>query len=152
MEIIFRKSLLCNLKIPRYLFLNKIIWRFEIYEFCDAILKAFVACIYFRIIYLDNSASSSLIFSKFRVAPLKLISLPRLELCFMVILVKLMQVNKVFENRMRINSVNLWSDSQIALWWIDSHPSRWNVFVANRISQIQKLSSNCTWGYICSSE
>lgn len=142
-----------NLHIPRYLFLNKTISKVDIHGFCDASLKAYAACVYFRTEYEDGSISCNLISSKSRVAPLKVISLPRLELCSMVILVKLVhQVRQIFKDRVSVSSVDLWSDSQIALCWIRSHPSRWNIFVSNRVSQIQNLSANCIWRYIPSSQ
>lgn len=58
----------------------------------------------------------------------------------------------IYENRFTINSVSLWSDSQIALFWITSHASRWTVFVANRVSQIQELTTGFKWYYVKSSE
>jgi len=50
-------------------------------------------------------------------------------------------MNKVMDiyskSSIKIKSVNLWTDSQIALFWIMDHPSKWNVFVANRAATIQ---------------
>lgn len=67
--------------------------RFNLHAFCDASLKAYGACIYLQAIDEDNNLSSSLICSKSRVAPVKskTITLPRLELCGAVVLVRLIQ-------------------------------------------------------------
>lgn len=42
------------------------------------------------------------------------------------------------------------TDSQITLAWIKSVPSRWTIFVSNRVSEIQQLTSNCIWRHISS--
>ena len=38
----------------------------------------------------------------------------------------------------------MYSDSQVALWWIRGSSSRWKTFVANRVSEIQTLSNSCS--------
>ncbi|XP_050315584.1 uncharacterized protein LOC126750120 [Anthonomus grandis grandis] len=128
---------------------------FTIAPFNDASLAAYGACIYLRVIYSDNTVTCNLISSKSKVAPIKSISLPKLELCGIVLLAKLTQrIVKSFEKNLKskITSINLWSDSQIALAWCKSHPSRWTVFVAHRVSLVQDLTSDCVWRYIKSSE
>ncbi|XP_050309035.1 uncharacterized protein LOC126745307 [Anthonomus grandis grandis] len=148
-------SLLQGLKISRNLFLNKTIKNVEYHGFADASLAAYGACIYLRVIYSDNTVTCNLISSKSKVAPIKSISLPKLELCGIVLLAKLTQrIVKSFEKNLKskITSINLWSDSQIALAWCKSHPSRWTVFVAHRVSLVQDLTSDCVWRYIKSSE
>jgi hypothetical protein len=152
-NLIENLPLLKNLKIPRYLFLNKEIKDIQFHGFADASLKAFSACVYVRAVYYDQTVSSFLISSKSRVAPLKVVTLPRLELCAMLLLSQLVtKLLSVFENRFTVNSVHLWSDSQIALSWIQSHSSRWNIFVSNRVAQIQNLTSNFSWHYVKSAD
>lgn len=146
--------LLKTLKIPRYLFSSeKTVLSIEFHGFSDASLKAYAACVYARTSYTDGTVSCHLITSKSRVSPLKTVTLPRLELCAMVLLSKLVsKLTLIFETRLSLDSVNLWTDSQIALCWINSHASRWNVFVANRVAQIQELTSNFKWRHINSSD
>jgi hypothetical protein len=129
--------LLKTLKIPRYFFLNKPISRIEFHGFGDASMKAYSACVYVRTLYMDNSVSCHLISSKSRVAPLKTVTLPRLELCAMLLLSNLVtKLISIFENRFKVDTIHLWSDSQIALCWIEAPSSRWSVFVANRVAKI----------------
>lgn len=140
---------LSDLKIPRNLFFQKQIVKFEIQGFCDASQLAYGACVYIRAIYQDNSVSCSLLTSKSRVAPLKSLSLPRLELCAALLLSNLSsRVVDIFKNKLKFDSINLWTDSQIVLCWLKSHSSRWTTFVSNRISEIQQLTSNYQWRHI----
>lgn len=140
---------LSQLRIPRYLFNQNKILSIELHGFSDASSKAYGACCYVRAIYEDNSLTCNLITAKSRIAPIKTVSLPRLELCGMVILAKLInRVISIFSDKLNFRSINLWSDSQVALCWIKSHPSRWTTFVANRVSQIQSLTAQAEWRYV----
>ncbi|GFX77374.1 transposon Ty3-I Gag-Pol polyprotein [Trichonephila clavipes] len=49
---------------------------------------------------------------------------------------------------MQINSVNLYSDSTIALAWINSPSNLFKTFVSNRVSQIQQLSRDFQWQHV----
>jgi hypothetical protein len=46
--------------------------------------------------------------------------------------------------------VTLFTDSQIVLNWIAAVPSKWNTFVANRVSEIQTEGSNFEWLHVSS--
>lgn len=152
-EFINNLPLLKTLKIPRYLFDKKKIKKIEFVGFCDASEKSYAACVYARTMYDDNTLSCNLVSSKSRVAPVKSQTLPRLELCAMLLLAKLAcKLISIFDSRFRIDEVHLWSDSQIALCWIASPASRWNVFVANRVSQIQTLTNNFKWHHVRSAD
>ncbi|GFS38913.1 uncharacterized protein TNIN_472691 [Trichonephila inaurata madagascariensis] len=51
---------------------------------------------------------------------------------------------------MQIESVQFWSDSTIALTWINTPPNQLKTFVGNRVSQIQQLSKDFQWKHISS--
>lgn len=55
--------------------------RIEVHGFCDASEKAYSECLYLRSISDENERVCKLICAKSQVAPVKKISLPRLELC-----------------------------------------------------------------------
>jgi hypothetical protein len=80
--------------------------------------------------------SQSFTVSHSRVAPVKKVTLRRLELSGAVpsaeLTYKILLVLDV-----KINSIHLWSDCTIFLSWISSPSKRWNTFVANRVARIQ---------------
>jgi hypothetical protein len=144
---------LSKVKIPRFIFFPGKILSYEVHGFCDASLQAYGSCIYLRAVYSNGSVSCNLIAAKSRVAPIKTVSLPRLELCGAVLLSNLTnKIIPVFINKFSFSSINLWTDSQITLCWINSHPSRWSVFVANRVSEIQQSTSQFQWRHIKSAD
>lgn len=123
----------------------------QVHGFCDASEKAYGACIYIVTMDLNGERHSELITSKSRVAPLKCISLPKLELCSALLLAKLMKTVKQALDIMEADT-HYWSDSTIALCWLKNQPARWNTFVANRVAEIQELSEPQNWRHVTSSD
>ncbi|XP_025262222.1 uncharacterized protein LOC112637217 [Camponotus floridanus] len=81
------------IRVPRRIIQCPNAVRFNLHAFCDASLRAYGACIYFQAVDESNNSSSFLICSKSRVAPVKskTITLPRLELCGAIVLIRLVQ-------------------------------------------------------------
>lgn len=88
----------------------------QIHGFADASERACAAATYLQLEKIYGQIYVTLISSKNRLALTKIISLPRLELCATLFLVKLM--NKV-EKSLKLKHVDkfAWSDSEIVLAW-----------------------------------
>ena len=72
-----------------------------------------------------------LVMSKNRVAPTKRVTLPRLELLAAFMLSKLLKL--VLESlKVTVDRIVCWSDSLVALSWIQRPSRNWKLFVANQ--------------------
>jgi len=149
----FRNDLqtLNNLKTFRHVFHGKTAGRMQIHTFVDASEKAFGAAVYIRAINKDKSITVQLLCAKSRVAPIKRLTIPRLELCAAVLGAEL--TNRVkMDMKLADLSVYLWSDSTIVLSWIQSPSATLHAFVSNRISVIQQLTSIDQWHHVSSAD
>ena len=100
----------------------------ELHGFGDASPKGYGVCVYLVEHLGDGSSASSLIMSKSNVAPLKKVTLPRLELLGSLLCARLIVF--VREALKLPNDVKMtcWTDSMISLSWIRSTPTRWMTF------------------------
>ena len=124
----------------------------QLHGFGDASPKGYGACVYLRAEMTDGSYVSSLVIAKSKVAPLKQMTLPRLELLGALLCARLVRFVK--EALMLSGEVQdrCWTDSMIVLSWIRSDPVRWKTFVSNRVSEIQTLVSVDRWSHCPGSE
>eukprot|EP00794_Sanderia_malayensis_P002704 gene2704-3126_t len=106
------------------------------------------AVAYLRIVRIDGSQEKVyILMAKTQVAPLKMMTIPRLELqsCFMA--VKLMQfIEKQLDLPLMRSS--FWTDSSVALAWIKSESRTLKPFVANRVASIQELTEINQWRHV----
>lgn len=137
-----------TISISRHVVLSTYI-NLQIHGFTDASETAYGVCIYVRSIDSTGNIMTRLLCSKSRVAPLKVISLPRLELCGAVLLSRLL--DKTLKSlKLQFNDIYLWTDSQIVLAWISQEPSNWKTFIGNRVSEIQALTNFAHWKHVSS--
>ncbi|UYV61696.1 hypothetical protein LAZ67_1005939, partial [Cordylochernes scorpioides] len=150
----FQTQLSClkEIKIPRYLNSSSSeIEELQLHGFCDASLNAYSAVFYLKTRFKNQKIKINLITSKTKVAPLKIITIPRLELSAALLLAQLNQV--ILESfPFQPDKTFLWTDSQICIDWIRSDASRWKAFVSNRVSSIQNLTQITDWFHVSSQD
>ncbi|XP_065062455.1 uncharacterized protein LOC135689235, partial [Rhopilema esculentum] len=117
-----------------------------LHGFADASKKAYCAMVYL-VCETDTGMHSRLICAKTRVAPLKELSIPRLELMSGRILSTLVEtVYNALSPQIRIDGCRYWLDSKTALYWINNQ-GEWRQFVQHRVNEILKISKKEDWGH-----
>jgi hypothetical protein len=144
-SIINTLPLLNQLKIPRRVVCDSY-KSLEIHIFADASEKAYGACAYIRTVN-DQSVLVRLLMAKSRVAPIKPLTTPRLELCAAVAAGRLYK--KISSSlKFKIDNVTFWTDSMIVLGWLKMLPIKLTTFVRNRVSDILENSGSFTWRHV----
>lgn len=145
-------TILENITVPRHINVSPRTKKLIYHGFSDASKKAYGACI-FAVCVEDGLTTSTLLCSKSRVAPMKTLTIPRLELSAALLLTRLMKMVLAAVNN-HPQEINLWSDSTDVLYWLQKPACNWQTFVANRVSEIQKFTSevNAVWRYVPSKD
>ena len=141
---------LCILKditLPRCYYAPKKRLCVELHGFADASTLAYAAVVYVRAVYADGAVSSEIVVAKTKVAPLKTVSVPRLELCGAVLLAELLVAVSTALDVPKEQWYG-WSDSTAALGWLRNCPSRYKTYVGNRIACAADHVDPKIWGYV----
>ena len=123
----------------------------ELHHFRDASTQGYGQCSYLRLIDISGRVHCSLVMAKTRVAPLKQVTIPRLELVAAVLSVR---VSELLRKQLKYDNIKetFWCDSQVTLGYISNDAKKFHVFVANRIQQIRDCTEPNQWKYIRSQE
>jgi hypothetical protein len=124
--------------------------RVEFHVFGDASERAYDTVVYLRVVT-TSAVHVSFVTARARVAPVQKVSVPRLELLAALISARFSQ-HVIRALHLPHAIICLYSDSQVTLSWIWSSPSKWKPFVANRVAEIQQLTSPAQWKYCPGSE
>ncbi|XP_062714812.1 uncharacterized protein LOC109426713 [Aedes albopictus] len=144
---------LAEVKVPRCLFgetSSKEPATIQLHVFVDASELAYACCAYLRIVQ-AGVIRCCLVAAKTKVAPLKPLSIPRLELQACVIGCRLMETVCVTLD-LTIEGRYLWTDSATALAWIKSDSRRYHPYVAFRVGEILNSSSVDEWFHVPSKQ
>ena len=119
----------------------------ELHHFCDASLSGYGACSFLRLTNRNGPIHTAFMMAKSRLAPVKQIIVPRLELCAAVVVVKLDNVIRG-ELEMGLLPLTFWPDSPIVLSYIRNESKRFKIFEGNRVSLIHENTTSEQWQYI----
>lgn len=121
--------------------------RVEMHHFSDASANAYGTASYIRFVNDYGDVYCSLVLGKARVAPLKKITIPRMELTAATLAVKLNHLVQK-ELTIPISDTFYWTDSMAVLRYIQNQCSRFQTFVANRLSIIHEGSEVRQWRFV----
>jgi hypothetical protein len=135
-----------EIEIPRNIIKSSPV-QVQLHGFGDASQIAYGAAVYLRTTDHSGNHQVHLICAKSRVAPLRAVTLPRLELCAALTLSRLF--NTVLRTiNVKIDQQFLWTDSTVVLAWINATSSNLQTFVGNRVSEIQTLTDAKDWYHV----
>ena len=119
----------------------------ELHMFSDASEYAYGSAVYSKIYDVNGNVKCSLLIGKSRLAPIKAMSIPRLELAAAALSVKLFMLAKQ-ELEFKVHEKYFWTDSMIVLGYINNEGKRYKTFVANRLAVIHDVTSPKDWRYV----
>lgn len=148
------KAWLCDLQnrpkiqLPRCFIPDNIgkIQKIELHHFSDASSSGYGQCSYIRVVAKDE-VHCALIMAKARVAPTRVVTIPRLELTAAAVSAGVSNFLRT-ELELKIDEEFFWTDSQVVLGYITNEARRFYVFVANRVKKIRDLTDPKQWFYV----
>jgi hypothetical protein len=125
--------------------------RTEMHHFSDASTEGYGQCSYIKHVDDAGRVNCCLVYSKAKVAPLKQITIPRLELNAAVLSTR---VSKMLKSSLKLDNVKeyFYADSQVILGYISNDAKRFHTFVANRIQEIHDESEPHQWHHVKTQE
>ncbi|XP_062711573.1 uncharacterized protein LOC134289576 [Aedes albopictus] len=122
----------------------------QLHTFVDASEFGYAAVIYLRFEQ-QGKVECAIVSAKARVAPLRFISIPRLELQAAVIGSRLADT-VVGSLSFKIDKRIYWTDSRDVLCWIRSDHRRYSQFVAFRVSELLETTTASSWRWVSSKD
>ena len=119
----------------------------QLHGFSDASESAYAGVVYLRMVDTEGRVHVSLVMSKTKVAPIKRLMIPRLELCGAHLLAQILHhTQELFH--ITPDNIFAWTDSTIVLGWLSGNPRRFKTYVGNRISGIMECVSPDRWNHV----
>ena len=119
----------------------------QLHHFSDASQHGFGAVTYLRVTDHTGTAKCSFAMGKSRLAPIKPVTIPRMELSAAVIATRLERMSRS-ELTLPISESFFWTDSTCVLRYIENLDRRFQTFVANRVATIHDVSYPSQWRYV----
>ena len=140
--------LLRQLTIPRCYFTEPVD-QIELHMFGDSSQDVFCAVRFLRArLSSSHKTQISFIFDKARVAPMKALSIPKLELQAALLATRL-KYDILTALTVSINHLYMWTDSTTVLQWLNS-TEKLPVFVANCVGEILESTTIDEWHHVLS--
>ena len=118
----------------------------ELHTFTDASLSAVSAVVYLMTISADGSIATRNVSSKSKVAPIKQLSIPKLELEAATLGAELAGFCET-EMTIHVKGKKFWTDITAVLSWIKSK-DRQKMYIANRLNKIAENSNKDYWRHV----
>ncbi|XP_075243751.1 uncharacterized protein LOC142338003 [Convolutriloba macropyga] len=118
----------------------------QLHTFTDASMSAIAAIVYTRTTKANGSSTTPYVISKTKVAPIKQLSIPKLELEAAALGAELAGFCES-EMTTTISSKHFWTDSAATLGWIKSKQKQ-KMYIANRLTKIHENSNPDNWRHI----
>jgi hypothetical protein len=122
-------------------------WSTQLHMFVDSSEKAMSACGYFRFESDTGSVDCSFVIGKSRLAPIKPLTIPKLELQAAILGIRLSQ-SILKEHKYDVRAVHYWTDSTTVLHWIGNTSARHLTFIASKIAEIPDFSAPSQWHHV----
>jgi hypothetical protein len=119
----------------------------QLHVFCDGSERGYGACAYLRLVDENDQVSCLLVIGKARLAPMKQLSIPRMELSGAVVACRIKAMLDS-ELDMKVDETIFWTDSTILLGYIRNKTRRFKTFVGNRLSVIHDNSTPDQWHHV----
>ena len=119
----------------------------SLHHFCDASESGTAAVSFIKLINDNNETHVSLLLSKSKLAPIKKLTIPRLELTSAVMAV---QNDVILRRELQINidESRFYTDSMISLYYINNEHKPLKTFVANRVATIRTHTNPKQWFHV----
>ena len=121
--------------------------KIQLHLFCDASESAYGTIAYLRYSFKTGEHKCTFVMAKSKLAPIKTLTLPRLELSAALTAARLSKL-VLHELDLPIERTFFWSDSVLTLQYISNTSNRYKVFVANKVSEIHELTESEQWSHI----
>lgn len=123
----------------------------QLHHFSDASNNGYGIVSYLLLTNENNQKFTSFLIGKSRVAPLKLVTIPRMELTAAVIAVKMDKMLQC-ELQLQLDESIFWTDSITVIKYIENDAARYKTFVANRVSLIKEATKPSQWKYVSTAD
>ena len=118
-----------------------------LHHFADTCQSGYGSISYLRLLNYSDEVHCTFVFAKARVAPLKQLTIPRLELTAATVAVRV-DTQLRAELTIPLEDSQYWTDSTSVLGYIKNEKTRFKTFVANRVGKIHECSESTQWHYV----